>query len=84
MTKPSRILLIAMSTSLTLSGLGLILGMLRTLYVVFLRHAPLESVLGNSIPYFKSVGALALLGMLLFFALLLSLLLRSNSKSSHK
>jgi len=62
-----------MSSSLILSGAGLILGMLHTLYVVLLHHAPLESVLGNSIPYFKSVGALAILGMLLFFALLLSL-----------
>ncbi len=73
MTRPSRFLLIAMSSSLILSGAGLILGMLHTLYFVFLHRAPLESVLGNSIPYFKSVGALAILGMLLFFALLLSL-----------
>jgi hypothetical protein len=73
-----------MCTSLTLSGLGLILGMLYTLYTVFLRHALLESVLGNSIPYFKSVGALALLGMLFFFAFLLSLLLMNNSKSRSK
>jgi hypothetical protein len=71
-TKRSRFLLVAMSAAFGISCLGLILGMLYDLYVVFVRHAQLETVLGGSITYYKTVGGLGILGMLLFFAFLFS------------
>jgi len=70
--KRSRFLLIAMSATLGISCLGLILGMLYDLYFVFLRHRQLENVLGNSIAYYTTVGGLGILGVLLFFAFLFS------------
>jgi ABC-type amino acid transport system permease subunit len=72
MTAPSRFLLYSMSIALALSALGLILGMLYDLYVVFIRHARLEAVLGASIPYYKTVGGLGIVGMIFFFMFLLS------------
>ncbi len=69
---------LAMSAAFCLSGVGLIGGMLYDLYVVFLRHRTLESVLGNSIPYYKTIGGFGILGMLFFFALLFSLLAKNN------
>jgi ABC-type amino acid transport system permease subunit len=80
----SRYLLIAMSISLALSAAGLIVGMLYDLYAVFLRHSQLESVLGRSIPYYKTVGGLGILGMILFFLFLLSLMASRQDKTNDR
>jgi len=82
MTKFSRFLLYAMSAAFGICCVGLIGGMLYDLYVVFLRHRTLESVLGNSIPYYKTIGGLGILGMLFFFALLFSLVARRDKGKS--
>jgi hypothetical protein len=74
LSKTSRILLYAMYAAFTLCGVGLIAGMLYDLYVVLLRHRTLESVLGHSIPYYKTLGGLGILGMVFFFAFLFSLI----------
>ena len=70
MSSPSRILLISMSTAFTVCILGLILGMFYGLYESFFRHQALEAVLSRTIPYYKALGLLGILGMLLFFAFL--------------
>jgi hypothetical protein len=70
MTSPSRLLLISMSTAFAACILGLILGMLYSLYESFFLHKDLESVLSRSIPYYKALGLLGILGMLLFFIFL--------------
>ena len=84
MTKPSRFLLYAVFTALGLSALGLILGMFFNLYVVLIRHAQLEAVLSATIPYYKAVGALGVLGMALFFAFLLSLMTSRQNKTNDR
>lgn len=78
MTKPSRFLLIAMCAAFGICILGLIGGMLYDLCVVLLRHRTLENVLGNSIPFYKTLGAVGIAGMLLFFTFLISLISKSN------
>jgi hypothetical protein len=78
MTKASRLLLVAMSAAFGICILGLIAGMLYALSVVFLRHRTLESVLGNSIPFYKLLGGLGIAGMLLFFAFLISLISKKD------
>jgi len=70
MSSPSRITLIAMSASFAVCILGLILGMLYSLYESFFLHKDLESILSRSIPYYKALGLLGILGMLLFFVFL--------------
>jgi hypothetical protein len=78
MTLRSRFLLLGMSTAFGLCILGLLFGLLFDLYAVFLRHRSFENVLGNSIPYYKTLGAVGIAGMLLFFALLVSLIFTKN------
>jgi len=70
MTSPSRLLLLSMSTAFAACILGLILGMLYSLYESFVLHKDLESILSRSIPYYKALGLLGILGMLLFFVFL--------------
>ena len=70
MTSPSRLLLISMSTAFAVCILGLILGMLYSLYESFVLHKDLETILSRSIPYYKALGLLGILGMLLFFVFL--------------
>jgi hypothetical protein len=72
MTKLSKFLLIAMSTSFGIAALGLVLGMYYDLYLVAIRHVQLENVLGSSISYNKILGGFGILGMVLFFAFLFS------------
>jgi hypothetical protein len=72
MSKRSRLLLIAMSTAFGIAALGLIVGICYDLYLVSIRHAQLESVLGGSIAYNKALGGFGILGMLFFFAFLFS------------
>ena len=73
MTKPSHFFLYAMSTAFSICILGLIGGMLYDLCVVLLRHRTLESVLGNSIPFYKTLGGIGIAGMIFFFLFLVSL-----------
>ena len=82
MTSPSRILLISMSISFALCILGLIAGMLYSLYESFFRHKPLESILSRSIPYYKALGLLGILGMLLFFVFLIFQMSGKSDKKS--
>ncbi len=70
MTSPSRFVLISMSVAFAVCILGLILGMLYSLYESFFLHKDLESILSHSIPYYKALGLLGILGMLLFFVFL--------------
>ena len=70
MTSPSRFLLISMSAAFAICILGLILGMLYSLYESFFLHQTLESILSRSIPYYTALGLLGILGMLLFFVFL--------------
>lgn len=80
MTKPSRFLLFAMSAAFGICILGLIGGMLYDLCAVFLRHRTLENVLGNSIPFYKTLGGIGIAGMLLFFAFLISLISKNGQR----
>ena len=72
MSRHSRFLLIAMSTSFGIAALGLAIGMCYDLYLVSVRHVQLENMLGTSIAYNKILGGFGILGMVLFFAFLLS------------
>jgi hypothetical protein len=72
MSRRSRFLLIAMSTAFGTVALGLLIGMCYELYLVSIRHMQLENVLGTSIAYNKILGGFGILGMVLFFAFLLS------------
>jgi hypothetical protein len=78
MRESSRFLLAAMSVAFGICILGLMGGMLYDLCVVFLQHRTLESVLGNSIPFFKTLGGIGIAGMLLFFAFLISLISKKD------
>ena len=83
MTSPSRHLLISMSISFAICILGLILGMLYSLYGSFLLRKDLESILSRSIPYYKALGLLGILGMLLFFVFLFFQIAEKGNKRSH-
>ena len=72
MSRRSRFLLIAMSTSFGIAALGLVIGMCYELYLVSIRHVQLEKALGTSIAYNETLGGFGILGMILFFAFLLS------------
>jgi len=61
-----------MSAAFGIAALGLVLGMCYILYLVAFHHGQLENVLGDSIPYNKTLGGLGILGMVLFFAFLFS------------
>ncbi len=64
-SKPPKFLFFTMSAAFAVCILGLIGGMLYDLYAVFLRHRTLENVLGDSIPYYKTLRV-GIVGMLLF------------------
>jgi hypothetical protein len=83
MTRPSRYLLIAMSTALLASGVGVFLGMIRAFYAVFANHQTIEFVLGNSIPYNKAMAKIGLLGFILFFVFLVSIVIKDSSDKPH-
>ena len=72
MSRRSRFLLIGMSSAFGTAALGLIAGICYDLYLVSFRHVQLENVLGTSIAYNKILGGFGILGMVLFFAFLLS------------
>jgi len=71
-----------MSTAFGICILGLLLGMGYYLYAVFVHNRTLENVLGNSIPYYKALGGIGLLGFALFFAFLISLMTKNKSGKS--
>ncbi|HEY4979791.1 MAG TPA: hypothetical protein VII25_11540, partial [Candidatus Acidoferrum sp.] len=79
MTKLSRHLLTAMSLTFGICILGLVAGMLYYLCAVYLWHRTLENVIGNSIIYNKTLGAIGVLGFILFLAFLVSLMAKNNS-----
>jgi len=82
MTSPARLLLISMSFAFAICILGLLLGMLYSLYESFLLHRDLESILSRSIPYYKALGLVGILGMLLFFVFLIFQIAEKGSKKS--
>ncbi len=71
-----------MSASFAVCILGLLLGMLYSLYESFFRHQALESILSRSIPYYKALGILGVAGMLLFFVFLFFQISGKGSKKS--
>jgi predicted ABC-type exoprotein transport system permease subunit len=73
-----------MSTAFGIAALGLVIGLAYDLYVVSIRHAQLESVLGNSITYNKTLGGLGILGLVLFFAFLFSAIADKKQEKSSK
>ncbi len=79
MSRISRFFLIAMSVAFAICIFGLLTGMFYYLYAVVAHHQTLESVLGKSIVYYKTLAALGIVGMLCFFAFLLSLMSKNNS-----
>jgi hypothetical protein len=81
--KTSRILFIAMASAFGLCILGLVGGMTCNLFLVITHRGTLESVLGKSIPFYKSLGALGILGFLLFLAFLI-VSIATNSMSDKK
>ena len=83
MTKPSRCLLLAMSVAFAICILGLLTGMVYYLCAVYLWHRTLENVMSRSIAYNKTLGAIGIVGFVLFFAFLLSLMSRDNSRKSN-
>ena len=80
MTKLSRHLLIAMSAAFGICILGLLAGMVYYLSAVYVGHRTMETVMGSIIPFHKSLGALGIIGMLLFFAFLFSLISKNNQE----
>ncbi len=78
MSSPSRLILISMSTSFALCILGLIAGLLYSLFESSVRHKTLESILSRTIPFYKFLGVVGILGMLLFFVFLLLQISGSN------
>jgi hypothetical protein len=82
MTSRSRFLLYAMSAAFGIAACGLLLGMFYDLYEIFHRHRELESVLGNSIPYNKTLGAIGIAGFILFFVFLLSAMAEKKQDKS--
>jgi hypothetical protein len=84
MSSPSRLTFLAMCVSFALCILGLIAGLLYSLFESFLRHRTLESILSRTIPYYKFLGALGILGMLLFFVFLLFQIAGPGSRSHHE
>jgi uncharacterized membrane protein len=71
-----------MSTAFGICIFGLLLGLVYSLYESFVRHKELEVVLSRSIPYYKILGELGILGLLLFFAFLISLIIEKNHGKS--
>lgn len=63
---------------------GLVVGMAYDLFLVLAHHHTLDSVLGHSIPFFKSLGVLGILGFLLFLAFLVSAISGKNKGASPK
>lgn len=74
MPRLSRFFFIAMASTFAVCAGGVIGGMFYSLYATYVRHRPFDNVLSHSIPYYKVVGGIGVLGMLFFFAFLFSLI----------
>lgn len=61
---------------------GLIGGLAYDLFEVFAHHHSLDFVLGNSIDFYESLGALGIFGFLLFLVFLISAIPGKN-KGAH-
>jgi hypothetical protein len=72
MPRRAQFFFLAMCVAFSICIFGLLAGMAYVLFAVFAHHRTLDSVLGNSIPFFKTLGAIGVLGFLLFFAFLIS------------
>ena len=83
MRPASRFLFIAMTSAFTVCAGGVIGGMFYSLYATYSRHRHFDSVLSRSIPYYKVVGGIGVLGMLFFFAFLFSLIAHKNKGKSN-
>ena len=64
-----------MSVAFGLCCVGLIGGMAYTLFFYFMGHKTLEQILGHSIPFYKSLGAIGILGFVFFLLFLMSSIL---------
>ena len=73
-----------MSAAFGICIAGLILGMLYSLFESLARHHDLWLVLSGSVPYYRTLGGLGILGFLLFFGLLFSLLSEKNHPNRTK
>jgi hypothetical protein len=78
MSRPSRFLLVAMSTAFGICIFGLLVGMVYDLYAIYIMHRPSEYVLASSIPYNKALGGIGILGFAFFLAFLISLISKKN------
>ena len=63
-----------MSTAFALCILGVVADMIYYLGAVSFAHRTLENVMSNSVRFNRILGATGILGMLLFFAFLFSLM----------
>ncbi|HUL35479.1 MAG TPA: hypothetical protein VL128_16455 [Candidatus Eisenbacteria bacterium] len=84
MSRATRLILIAMCGAFGICVVGLVFGMAYDLFQVFAHHRPLESVLGNSIAFYKTLGAFGILGFLLFFVFLISSIAGPNPRTPPK
>ena len=69
-----------MSVAFGICIVGLVVGMAYYLSAVYIWHRTLENVMGNSLPFNKTLGSIGILGFILFFAFLISLI---NSRNPH-
>ena len=76
MKKASKVLLICASSAFGLCCVGLLAGLIYNLLEYSRKTQAFDHILANSIPFYKVIGALGILGFLLFFHFLLSLLSR--------
>jgi len=74
MKRTPKLFLIGMSGAWGACALGLIFGMIYTLYESLIRHRDLWSVLSHRIRFYRMLGGLGIVGIALLFALLLSLI----------
>jgi hypothetical protein len=72
-----------MSIAFGICIVGLVGGMAYYLSAVYLWHRTLENVMGNSIPFNKTLGCIGILGLILLFAFLMSLMAERNPKNPH-
>ncbi len=84
MSPLTRFLFLGMCAAFALCIFGLVAGTLYVLFVVFAHHRTLESVLGNSVPFFKSLGAIGILGFCLFLAFLISSVSGNHKRTDSK
>ena len=83
MASPSRFVLISMSVAFAICIIGLILGVLYSLFESVFLHKTLETILSRTIPYYKALGLLGILGMFLFFLFLFVQIADKGSKKPH-